>query len=306
MDKPKYLIAIVGPTASGKTALSVKLAKIFNTEIISADSRQIYKELSIGTAKPTKEEMGGVRHHFVNSHTIEEDYSIGKYEKEALEVLNTIFKEKDIAILTGGSGLYVKVVCEGMDEVPDSDPEIREELNQKYREEGLELLLTELEKIDPEYYEQVDKSNPQRVIRGIEVFWSTGTPFSQFRTGEKKERPFNVLKIGMLWDRKELYNRIDERMDQMIQAGLFQEVESLRQFNDKNALQTVGYKEVFDYLEGKYDKEECIRLLKRNSRRYAKRQMTWFNKDKEIIWVNYKEQEKIVELIREELNRPFK
>jgi tRNA dimethylallyltransferase len=297
----KLLIVIVGPTASGKTALSVRLAQLFNTEIVSADSRQIYKELSIGTAKPSNEEMGGVVHHFINSHSIEEDYSIGKYERDTLVLLEKLFEKKEAVILTGGSGLYVKVVCEGMDEVPDSDPLLREELNLRYNESGIEVLLDELEKIDPEYYGQVDKSNPQRVIRALEVFWSTGTPFSQFRTGTKKVRPFSIIKVGLKWDRQELYDRIDQRMDEMIKAGLFEEVQSLISFKEKNALQTVGYKEIFDFLEGQYDKEEAIRLLKRNSRRYAKRQMTWFNKDKEVIWFHPREEEKIVEYIKSKL-----
>lgn len=301
MNNENYVIVIAGPTASGKTALSVKLAKLFNTEVVSADSRQIYRELSIGTAKPNLEEMDGVRHHFINSHSIEEDYSIGRYEQDALEVLQRIFKERQFAILTGGSGLYIKVVCEGMDEVPETDPMIREELNQKYQESGIEPLLLELEKIDPVYYDHVDRSNPQRVIRGIEVFWSTGTPFSQFRTGVKKARSFTVIKIGLLWDRKELYNRIDQRMDEMIRKGLFEEVQNLVQYKEKNALQTVGYKEIFDFLEGKYDREEAIRLLKRNSRRYAKRQMTWFNKDKEIRWFDPKDEEGIIEFIKERI-----
>lgn len=299
--KQKYLIVITGPTASGKTALSVKIAKMLHTEIVSADSRQIYRELSIGTAKPTEDEMEGVPHHFINSHSIQEDYSIGKFEKDALKALEKIFMEKDTAILTGGSGLYVKVVCEGMDEVPETDPQIREELNDKLKTDGLESLVAELEKIDPEYYLQVDTSNPQRVIRALEVFWSTGTPLSQFRTGEKKDRPFKIIKVGLQWDRKELYQRIDKRMDDMIEAGLFHEAESLLPFRDKNALQTVGYKEIFDYLNGSYDKEEAVRLLKRNSRRYAKRQMTWFSKDKEITWFHPLEEEKIIQYIMNNL-----
>lgn len=301
MNKNNYLVVIVGPTASGKTALSVKLAKFFDTEVISADSRQLYKEMSIGTAKPTKEEMEGVIHHFVNSHSIEEDYSIGKYEKDALAVLESIFDKKELVILTGGSGLYVKVLCEGMDEVPETDPDIREELNVKYKDFGLEPLIKELQQVDPEYYAVVDQSNPKRVIRALEVFWSTGSPFSQFRTGEKKQREFTIIKIGLLWDRKKLYDRIDCRMDVMIENGLFEEAEKLIAYKDKNALQTVGYKEIYDYLEGKYDKEEAIRLLKRNSRRYAKRQMTWFNKDKEISWFSPEKEDDIINFIKSQI-----
>jgi tRNA dimethylallyltransferase len=284
MENKKTLIVIVGPTASGKTALSVKIAKLFNTEIISADSRQFYKEMNIGTAKPTIKEMDGVVHHFINSHSITEEYSIGKYEKEAMVVLENIFQAHDVAVLVGGSGLYVKVVCEGMDEIPDTDPEIRAVLADKLNKEGLIVLLEELKKVDPIYYDQVDRSNTQRVVRALEVFQSTGVPYSDFRKGEKKERPFNIIKIGLLWDRTELYNRIDQRMDVMIQEGLFEEAKNLYPYKNSNALQTVGYKEIYDYLDGHYDKEEAVRLLKRNSRRYAKRQITWFNKDKEITW----------------------
>jgi tRNA dimethylallyltransferase len=301
MNKNNYLIVIVGPTASGKTALSIKLAKFFDTEVISADSRQLYKEMSIGTAKPTEEEMEGINHHFIDSHSIEEDYSIGKYEKDALKLLENLFDKKEVVILTGGSGLYVKVLCEGMDEVPETDPEIRDELNAKYRDYGLEPLIEELQQVDPEYFAIVDQSNPQRVIRALEVFWSTGSPFSQFRTGEKKQRDFSIIKIGILWDRKKLYERIDRRMDLMLENGLFAEAEKLISYKDKNALQTVGYKEIYDFLEGKYDKEEAIRLLKRNSRRYAKRQMTWFNKDKEITWFSPEQEEDIINFIKSQI-----
>jgi tRNA dimethylallyltransferase len=294
MENKKTLIVIVGPTASGKTALSVKIAKLFNTEIISADSRQFYKEMNIGTAKPTIKEMDGVVHHFINSHSITEEYSIGKYEKEALVVLEDIFQAHDVVVMVGGSGLYVKVVCEGMDEIPDTDPEIRAVLADKLNKEGLTVLLEELKKVDPIYYDQVDRSNTQRVVRALEVFQSTGVPYSDFRKGEKKERPFNIIKIGLLWDRTELYNRIDQRMDVMIQEGLFEEAKNLYPYKNSNALQTVGYKEIYDYMDGQYDKEEAIRLLKRNSRRYAKRQMTWFNKDKEVVWMDGKNPKEIL------------
>ena len=279
----------------------MKLAKLFDTEVVSADSRQIYKELSIGTAKPTLEEMQGVVHHFVDAHSIEMDYSIGKFESEGLQVLEGIYKNKNIAILSGGSGLYVKVLCEGMDEVPDADHLIREELNARYKAEGLDPLLMELKEADPVYYGQVDASNPQRVIRGLEVYRATGTPFSEFRTGVKKNRPFQIVKVGLLWDRKELYKRIDWRMDQMIANGLFEEAASLLRFKDKNALQTVGYKEIFDFLEGKYDQPEAIRLLKRNSRRYAKRQMTWFNKDQQINWFEAGNDAAIIDFVKNKI-----
>jgi len=301
MEHKKTLIVIVGPTASGKTALAVKVAKQFKTEIISADSRQIYKELNIGTAKPTVEEMEGVVHHFIDSHSIHEEYSIGKYEKEALEVLGDIFQTHDVAVMVGGSGLYVKVICEGMDEIPDTEPEIRTLLIDKLNKEGLWVLLEELKKLDPIYYNQVDRSNTQRVLRALEVFQSTGVPFSDFRKGEKKKRSFDIIKIGLRWDRAELYKRIDQRMDSMIEAGLFEEAEGLYPYKNINALQTVGYKEIFDYMDGQYDKEEAIRLLKRNSRRYAKRQMTWFNRDKEVFWMDAKKNEEIVSFLKQKI-----
>lgn len=303
MEQKKTLIVIVGPTASGKTALSVKIAKQLSTEIISADSRQFFKEMNIGTAKPSQEEMEGVVHYFIDSHSITEEYNIGKYEKDVLEVLENIFQKTDVAVMVGGSGLYVKVVCEGMDEIPDTDPEVRSALIEKFNKEGLHVLLEELKKVDPYYYDQVDKSNSQRVVRALEVYQSTGVPFSEFRKGEKKQRPFNIIKIGLQWDRTELYNRIDQRMDLMIQAGLFEEAKNLYIYKNINALQTVGYKEIFDYMDGLYNKDEAIRLLKRNSRRYAKRQMTWFNKDKEVTWMDGSKHEEILKWIVEKINQ---
>lgn len=297
----KTLIVIIGPTASGKTALSIKVAREFGTEILSADSRQIYKEMNIGTAKPSAEELSAVKHYFINSHPITEDYNIGKYESDALAVLGEIFKTKNIAVLTGGSGLYVKALCEGMDEVPEADTEVREQLTEKLQREGLASLLDELSASDPVYYAGVDRSNTQRILRALEVCRSAGMPFSSFRKGIKKERPFRTIKIGMKWERSELYGRIDRRMDEMIAAGLFEEAKQLYPFRENNALQTVGYKEIFDWMEGKYDREEAVRLLKRNSRRYAKRQMTWFSRDPEIFWMDAKKEKEIIDFIKEKV-----
>jgi tRNA dimethylallyltransferase len=294
----KYLIVIAGPTASGKTEIAVKLAKEFHTSVISADSRQFFKEMKIGTARPSEEELEGVPHYFLGTHSVKENYNIGKYEEEVLSLLSKLFKEKNIVILAGGSGLYIKMICEGLDEMPDADLEIRKELQEILDEKGLDFLAEELKRVDPEYYEQMDKNNPQRVMRAVEVFRSTGIPFSLFRKGEKKKRNFESIKIGIHWDRDELYRRIDRRVDEMLEQGLFEEAENLFSMKDYNALQTVGYREIFEYMEGKYDKEEAVRLIKRNTRRFAKRQVTWFGKDDQIRWFRNGEVAEIVKYIK--------
>jgi tRNA dimethylallyltransferase len=301
METSKYLLVVVGPTAVGKTALCVKLAHVFHTDILSADSRQFFKELNVGTAKPDAEEMENVMHYFVNSHSIADDFSVGRFEEEAMQVLDRLFKEKDIVILTGGSGLYIKALCEGLDEFPNIDPDIRIELNKRLLNNGLQPLLDELLLLDPEYSKTVDKANSQRIIRALEVSKATGMAYSSFRKMKKKDRPFKIIKIGLTRDRKELYKRIDERMEAMLSKGLIQEATSLYPFKEKNALQTVGYQEIFDFMDGKYDWEETVRLLKRNSRRYAKRQMTWFGKDPEIKWFDPKEEDRIVEYVNSKI-----
>jgi tRNA dimethylallyltransferase len=278
------LIVIVGPTAVGKTDFAVRMARDCGTEIISADSRQFYREMSIGTAKPTVEEMQGVNHHFIGFLSVEEKYNAYDFETDALKVLSRLFDKCPFAILTGGSGLYVKAVSEGIDLMPDIPDDIRQGLKMELNEKGLEPLLERLKTVDPAYYQEVDRHNPTRVIRGLEIFETSGIPYSSFRKGSKAKRNFNIIKLGLERDRQELYDRIDHRMDWMIGAGLFSEAEKLFDKRHLNALNTVGYKEIFDFLEGKYDKEEAIRLLKRNSRRYAKRQITWFKKDREIRW----------------------
>lgn len=294
----KHLLVVVGPTAVGKTDLCVALAKQFATEIISADSRQFYKEMNIGTAKPTPEEQQGIPHHFVDSHQITEEYNAGAYEQEVLSLLDQLFQKHDLVILTGGSGLYVRAVCEGMDEMPEVSPELREQLTQLYQTEGLEPLLAQLQQLDPLYFATVDKANPQRVMRALEVCLASGKPYSGFRLQEKQERPFNIIKIGLNRDRTELYNRIDTRMDQMLANGLLEEAKALYPHRSHNALQTVGYKEIFEYLEGKYDWAEAVRLLKRNSRRYAKRQLTWFHKYPDYTWFHPNQLEEIRAFIK--------
>lgn len=290
---------MAGPTAVGKTSFSIELARVFNTEVISADSRQFYKEMSIGTAKPTPAEMKGITHHFIDFLSVKEQYNAYHFEKDVLAFLEKWFKDNDIIIMTGGSGLYVDAVCHGLDDIPDTPPEVRERLNRELKEKGLQTLAARLKAADPEYYHAVDVQNPTRVVRGLEIFETTGKPFSSFRTGTKARRDFNTVKIGLHRDREELNARIEARMDQMIAAGLFEEAAELLPFKDYRALNTVGYKEIFDYLEGKYDKDEAVRLLKRNSRRYAKRQMTWFRKDTDYAWFHPDDFESAVLHIRE-------
>ncbi|MGM0945639.1 MAG: tRNA (adenosine(37)-N6)-dimethylallyltransferase MiaA [Bacteroidota bacterium] len=284
MAKASFLILVVGPTAVGKTDLCINLAKKFDTEILSSDSRQFYREMEIGTAKPTQKELMQVPHHFVNSLSIHEDYDVKMFEKDAIILLEQLFKEKKSVIMTGGSGLFADAVTKGLDDMPEVHKEVRQSVIFDYQEKGLSYLQREVEKLDPEYYEVVDQKNPQRLMRALEVCLGTGKPFSSFRKRKETIRPFQILKIGLDRDREEIYDRIDRRMDQMLESGLIEEAEQLFSFRHLNALQTVGYQELFGYLEGKYDKEEAIRLLKRNSRRYAKRQLTWFRKDSEIRW----------------------
>ncbi|MBD2716254.1 tRNA (adenosine(37)-N6)-dimethylallyltransferase MiaA [Microvirga sp. STR05] len=281
------LLVVAGPTAVGKTALSVQLAQHFQTEIVSADSRQFFREMSIGTAKPTPEEMQGVSHHFVNSHTISEDYSAGRFETDCLQVLDGLFQRHPVVILTGGSGLYLQAVTDGLDELPPADPAIRVQLQQELAEFGLEHLAAELSRLDPVAYARIDKQNHQRVVRAVEVCRATGQPFSSFHTGRSAvARPFRVVKVALSREREELYERINYRVDQMLEAGLLAEVEALLPYRHHNALQTVGYQEIFGFLDGLYDWPEAVRLLKRNTRHYAKRQLTWLRRDSAYRWID--------------------
>lgn len=284
MEFWNYLIVIAGPTAVGKTSLCVNLAHELSCEIISADSRQFFKELSIGTAKPTPEEMKGVPHHFVDFISIEKDFSAGKFELATLDLLPQVFKKTNRVIMTGGSGLYIQAVCQGMNDIPDVNLSFREELYKELDFHGLLPLLEELKVKDPEYYSTVDRSNPQRIVRALEVCRGAGQPYSSFRTDKNIQRDFKLIKIGLNKEREELFSRIDQRMDEMIEGGLFEEAEKFYKSRHLNALKTVGYKEIFGYLDGEYDKTEAIRLLKRNTRRYAKRQLTWFKKEDDFTW----------------------
>jgi tRNA dimethylallyltransferase len=292
----KYLIVVVGPTAVGKTDLCIQLAQRLQTEIISADSRQLYQGMHIGTAQPTKEQLGLVKHHFIDCLPIETIYSAGKFEQEALELIDRLFDEHQSIILTGGSGLYVQAVCEGFNEIPAVPVEIREHLNQRLRQEGLAVLAQELSILDPSYYHHVDLHNPQRVIRALEVTKSTGKPYSQFRfpNTQTPTRPFQVIKIGLQLDRALLYQRIDQRVDQMMNKGLLAQARALYPYQQYNSLQTVGYQELFGYLDQHYTLQEAIALIKRNTRRYAKRQLTWFRQQKDIMWFSPHELEAIL------------
>ncbi len=297
--KKPILISIVGPTAVGKTALAIELAKELSTEIISADSRQFYRELNIGTAKPSKTELSEIRHHFINNLSIEEDYNASDFENEVLLFLKDFFRTKDIVLLCGGSGMYIDAVINGFDQgVPTSDDFIRKELNQKLETEGIESLQEQLKILDPIFYQEIDLKNSKRLLRAIEVCLITKKPFSAIRKNIRKKRSFDVIKIGLNQSREELYERINSRVDLMIQNGLVEEAKSVENFKSKNALNTVGYKELFDCFEAKTTLEEAIEKIKVNSRRYAKRQLTWFKKDTKIEWFQAEEKAKIIEYIR--------
>ena len=304
MKLPKpLLVSVVGPTAVGKTDFTIKLATHFGSEIISVDSRQFYKEMEIGTAKPSKKELKKVPHHLINSHHIHEEINAGHFEMLAIDLLNQLYQKHRIAFAVGGTGLYFKALWHGLDPVPKVDHQIRKELNDQFKAEGLHSMLEELKAKDIDYFNQVDQRNPQRIIRALEVVRSSGKPFSSFKGQDRRVvRNFRNIKIGLKLDRETLYDRINNRMDHMIEMGLFEEAERLYPFRDYNALQTVGYKEIFDFMDEKYDKEEAIRLLKRNSRRYAKRQLTWFRQEEDIIWLEPKETDLAIQLINEKLS----
>ena len=286
MSYPKTLIVIAGPTAVGKTAAAIMLAKKLDTEIISADSRQFYREMSIGTAKPSAEELGQVKHHFIDSHSVSDNFSVADFEKQGLQVLDNIFKTHDTALLVGGSGLYIKAICEGFDELPVAPAGIRKKLNLELAEKGITYLQEKLKAADPVYATQVDLNNPQRIIRALEVTESTGKPFSSYRKAAINIRPFRIVKLGLNLPREVLYDRINQRVDMMISDGLVDEVQSLMPYRNLNALNSVGYSELFDYFDRKTDLNTAIELIKQNTRRFAKRQLTWFRKDEQIRWVD--------------------
>jgi len=285
----KLLIPVVGPTAIGKTKSGIALAKYFDTEIISADSRQFYKEMKIGTAVPSEEELAAIPHHFIQHKSIFDSYSVGDYEREALNKLNTLFDKKDVVVLAGGSGLYIDAVTRGLDSFPKIDPKIRKDLNVRFEKEGIEELQRQLEKLDPDYFLKVDKHNPQRLIRALEVCLGTGRPYSSFLNKKKAQRPFDTITIGLSADRPLIYERINQRVDSMVKKGLIEEVKGLYEHRDLNALQTVGYSELFRFFDGEWDLEFAISEIKKNTRRFAKRQLTWFRKREDIVWMDYQD-----------------
>ncbi|MFT4848474.1 MAG: tRNA dimethylallyltransferase [Sediminicola sp.] len=281
------LICVVGPTAIGKTALSIEIAKAFSTEIISADSRQFYREMKIGTAVPSAEELAAVPHHFIQNKSIFGSFNVGDFEKEALLKLEQLFDKYPVAVMVGGSGLYIDAVVKGLDSFPEVSSEVRLKLNEELLSNGIEALQKELEEIDPVYFQKADVQNPHRVIRALEVFRSSGKPYTSFLKNKASNRPFETQFVGLSADREVVYNRINKRVDLMVASGLLEEVESLKENKDLNALQTVGYKELFQFFDGKITKEESIEEIKKNTRRFAKRQGTWFRKNEKISWFDY-------------------
>jgi tRNA dimethylallyltransferase len=298
----KILLILLGPTASGKTGLAIKLAQRLGTEIISADSRQVYRELSIGTAKPSPEQLAAVKHHLVGHIPVTEKYNIARYEQEVMELLEKLFKKHDVVVMCGGSGLYIDAVCHGIDEQPEHDPAIRKVLQDHYKSKGIRYLQDELLRLDPEYHRQVDLANPQRLIRALEVCLMTGKPYSALRKGMKKQRPFRIVKIGIDIRREKLIERINERTEKMIADGLVEEARQNIGHRHLNALNTVGYKEIFDFIDGKCSLEEAVEKIKINTRRYAKRQMTWFRRDPGILWVKAESEQELMGSTFEQLD----
>lgn len=304
MFKNKYLISIVGPTAIGKTSLSIKLANHFETEIISADSRQFYKEMQIGTAAPNPTELTSAKHHFIHHKSIEDDYNVGAFEKDAISLLDELFLTKDIVIMVGGSGLYIDAVVKGLDDFPEIDPSIRESLNLQLETKGLAHLQQQLEQLDKTSYETIALDNPHRVIRALEICIGTGKPYTSFLNKEKPQRHFKTITIGLKAQRELIYERINQRVDAMIIEGLLDEVKLLESKQNLNALNTVGYKELFNYLNGKWPLEFAIDEIKKNTRRFAKRQLTWFRKNNEIKWFDFDSNIKsIIKIIENQTER---
>ena len=291
------LIVITGPTAVGKTELCIDIAKYYGVPIINADSRQIYRELKIGTATPTEEQLKSVKHYFVGSISIDNYYNASMYEQDVLTLLDKQFKHSPIQLLTGGSMMYIDAVCNGIDDIPTIREDIREEMKKRYANEGLEALCEDLRRLDPEHYEIVDKKNYRRVIHALEICYQTGRTYTSFRRQEKKQRPFKIIKIGLNREREELYHRINLRVDQMMTDGLLDEVQSLQSKRTNNALNTVGYKEMFTYLDGTWSLEEAVERIKGNTRRYARKQLTWFKRDEDMRWFHPQQKEDILKYI---------
>ena len=295
--KDKYLVVIAGPTASGKTATAIKVAKALGTEIISADSRQFYKELPIGTAAPTPEEQSEVQHHMIHNLNVEDKYDVADYEQDVLDLLKKLFVNHDTVVLTGGSGLFIDAVCKGLDSIPDISGDVRNKVDELYKKGGLIALQNEVERLDPEYYNIVDKYNPRRLQRAVEVCYQTGLTYTSFRKNTVKQRDFKIIKVALLWERADLINRINKRVEIMVSEGLLDEAKSMYSKRHLNSLNTVGYKELFEYFDGKVSLNEAIENIKINTRQYAKRQMTWLRKNNDYKWFTVDEQEDMLKYI---------
>lgn len=302
MMKDKYLVVIAGPTASGKTATAIKVAKALGTEIISADSRQFYKELPIGTAAPTPEEQAEVQHHMIHNLNVEDKYDVADYEHDVLALLKQLFVNHDAVVLTGGSGLFIDAVCKGLDSIPDISEEVRNKVDELYKKGGLIALQNEVERLDPEYYSIVDKYNPRRLQRAVEVCYQTGLTYSSFRKNTIKQRDFKIIKVALLWERSELINRINKRVEIMVKEGLVEEAKAMYPKRYLNSLNTVGYKEIFEYFDGKVSLSEAIENIKINTRQYAKRQMTWLRKNNDYKWFTIDELDEMLNYINSVIN----
>jgi tRNA dimethylallyltransferase len=298
VNKNKTVLLLAGPTAVGKTAVAIDLARHFDTEIISADSRQCYRELKIGVARPSEKELKEVKHHFIASHSIHEKINAISFEKYALQKTNEVFENRDVVVVVGGTGLYIKAFCEGMDEIPEIPESLRNEITEGYRLHGLEWLQQEVQQLDPLFFREGEIQNPRRLMRALEIAQATGQPVSTFRKGAKEKRAFDIVKIGLQLPKEELHRRIDIRVDQMMEQGLLEEARSLIPYRQLNALQTVGYKELFDHFDGTITLKEAVALIKRNTKQYAKRQLTWFRKDKAVRWTE-PDAQKLLDMLKE-------
>ncbi len=301
MENKPNLLVLLGPTGVGKTNISLRLAEYFDCPIVSSDSRQFYRELKIGTATPTKQQLSRVKHYFIGSHSIFDDYSAGQYELDAIKLLAELFENHKVVLLVGGSMMYIDTICNGIDDIPTVNAEIRKYWLDTFAGKGLYYIQEELKRLDPKHYEEVDLQNHKRVLHALEVCTITGKPFSDIRIGKRKERPFNILKIGLNRSREELYNRINSRVDEMMAEGLLQEAEKFYEHRQLNTLNTVGYKELYEYMDGNWSLEFAVNMIKQDSRRYAKRQLTWFNRDKEINWFHPDNEPEIVEFVHSKL-----
>lgn len=297
----KTLVILLGPTGVGKTELCLSLAEELNTEIVSCDSRQFFRELKIGTAAPTEAQMQRVKHHLVGNLSIFDYYSCGRFEIDALKKLDELFQSKEVVLMTGGSMLYIDAICKGIDDIPNVDQELRDSLHERYANEGIDNILAELKLLDPEYYDMVDKKNHKRIIHALEICLTSGKTFSSFRKETAKERPFAIIKIGLNLPREELYERINRRVDIMFEEGLMEEAKTYYPHRNLNSLNTVGYKELFEYFDGNWDLDFAKNMIKQNSRRYAKKQLTWFNRDKDINWFRPDQQEEILSFLKSRL-----